>query len=79
MTTDLGKLQVSIIDFNELMLFDANVRKQQKQRDKMLTVLCLCGIRLELKMVKTQILGSGSLLPLIEVFFSVTSSLFSYC
>ena len=31
MITYLDKLQASITDFNELMSFDADVKKQQKQ------------------------------------------------
>ena len=34
----------------------------------MFTVLCLHGIRLELELVETQILGSASLPSLVEVF-----------
>ncbi|XP_052192915.1 uncharacterized protein LOC127801651 [Diospyros lotus] len=68
MTTYLGKLQVSIIDFNELMPFDTDIKKQQQQRDHMFIVLCLYGIRPELESVKTQILDTASLPPLTKVF-----------
>ena len=43
MTTYLGKLQASITDFNELMPFNTDIKKQQRH-DQMFTVLCFHGI-----------------------------------
>lgn len=53
MTTYLGKFQTSITDFNKLMPFDTDIKKQQQQRDQMFTILCLHGIRPKLNLVKT--------------------------
>ena len=75
-STYLGKLQASITDFNELMPFDPDFKKQQKQHDQRFTILCLHGIRPELNSVDSRQCFSPSS---DRGICQATQSLFYYC
>ncbi|PKI37795.1 hypothetical protein CRG98_041806 [Punica granatum] len=63
----MAPLQGLFIEFDEVMLYTADLKEQQNQRDKMKAIICLQSLEVEYEHVRSQILSGEAIPPLANV------------